>query len=106
MEPAVSVKLAGVLGQVTSPDDLEDVNYRLQGEEKDRPVAFSGPHSRRNPWQPQGSDCKSLLGLWLVIVEAAVAQAVGEVDDEAEDEPDGRSNPGLRRQLKHHPETQ
>lgn len=37
MEPAVSVKLAGVPGRVTSLDALEDAWFsRLQGEEKDR----------------------------------------------------------------------
>lgn len=57
MEPAVRVKLADVfLSQVTSLDDLGDVNFRLQGEEKDRTVAFSAPHSRCNFWQPKADD--------------------------------------------------
>lgn len=69
MEPAVGVKLAGVLIQVTSLDDLEDVNFRLQGEGHDRFVACPVPHSRRN----SGSRSKVLFRLRLVVIEAAVA---------------------------------
>jgi len=54
MEAAVSVKLAGVFGQLTSLDVLEDACFlRLQVEVKDRPLAFAGPHSSRNFWQPE-----------------------------------------------------
>ncbi len=49
MEPAVGAKLVGVLGQLTSLDVFEDVGWRLQTEVRDRSVARTGPHSRRNP---------------------------------------------------------
>lgn len=61
MEPAVSVKLAGVLGQVTSLDDLEDVNFRLQGEGQDRFVACPVPHSRRNSGSRRPANVKFYL---------------------------------------------
>ncbi len=53
MEPAVGVKLAGVLGQVTSLDVLGDVFFGSKSRQKTASLGFCRPHSRRNFWQPQ-----------------------------------------------------
>lgn len=57
MEPAVTTVLIGVLCQFTAWDELGNVPIfaRFQVEVKDRFLAFTGPHSRRNLWQPQAN---------------------------------------------------
>ena len=52
MAPAVGVKLAGVFGQVTSLNDLETWSSAPSRGKRPLHQAFTGPHSRRNCWQP------------------------------------------------------
>jgi len=55
MAPAVAVVLADVF-QPAPRDVFGDVRFsRLQIEPKDRSMAFGGPHSRQNLWQPQAN---------------------------------------------------
>ena len=57
MAPAVVVVLAGFFSQHHGTH-LETCDFsRLQIEPKDRPMAFGGPHSRQNLWQPQANSC-------------------------------------------------
>ncbi|AYM01974.1 hypothetical protein D8911_02800 [Levilactobacillus brevis] len=57
MELAVSTVLAEVLSQPTAWGDLGDWRA-LTGFQANRKPAFQaagGPHSRRNPWQPEAT---------------------------------------------------
>ncbi len=62
MEPAVAVILAD-----DSPADITGrawkltIFVRFQVEVQDRTLAWTGPHSRRNPWQPQATSYHNLI---------------------------------------------
>ena len=54
MEAAVSMVLSRVLSCSTAWADFGDGWVsRLQSEVEARPLAGTGPHSRRNPWKPE-----------------------------------------------------
>ena len=92
MEPAVGAKLAGVFqpGYFAGRAWRLAVLARLQVEDQDRTVAWSGPHSRRNPRQPQAVNRRCRLVLQNVGADQQVVDELGQYAPEEEDgdEPD------------------